>query len=764
MKLVQVTLEGALELEGTLDFPPNKIVVLYGANQQGKTNIVNAIRYAFLKEVESKRKSKLRYDDWVLPSSQEIAPTNRTARIQILFEANSVRYRLLRNISSNGRDSPVLTRLNDQHRTEERIDLPTFLRENLKAGLLDALFAPEIAGGFKRLYGRDIDESIALMFKEITTTRLLSTRFTERLERMHKGADAELSRIKADYTTCLNEMLKTCDNLKKMSEYTHLLPYQPGTTILKIEALSNALRTKVTGLKQDELLTSVDAMLTKTKTLKTLNEKLQQCPQVENSLKVLDEVTSDKEKLHGYLDTLSHVTDFKDEVGEPPTFTDSEVTTKATLAYDKFKTAKSLLQEAKHEAHKLGINLESINEEIDGCSAVVKVLRQKQRAGREEDASVTKIGQKAYTVIPIEVLREDPTFTLLNKQPIPKGADEDKREYLKQQTHRLKKLKTTAKKEKDAELHLETFVKKSRPTLSQIEEQLRIKIDELRQAIDGWRLEIANSMSAFTGEQFEIPKRIERVEEISRISNDTQREIGKKTQEYLSNLNERVSQIGLTLVSFDEHSVSKLLTELRKEKLQIPQYEKAIKFIDENKETWRVNDEAYVDYRAVPTIVSEASAVFHAFLDRCIDEKELKKAIIATFNEIITEMRHRKLIEAFPEVSTESLQVNVKYKDKEITHPAGSEKAFFSLAILTALGHYFQMPILIDEVANNLDQNNLPSFFHMALEQKSRRAIQYLLSIKQTQDFDLDGWVKAIADEVEIYELDGKKIQKKSLL
>jgi len=763
MKLIHVALEGALELEGTIGLPNNKIVVLYGANQQGKTNIVNAIRYAFLKEV-GKRKSKLRYDDWVLPSSQEIAPTNRDARIEIIFEMNNIKYRLSRNISRHGKDTSTLSRLDELGGTEERVDLANFLKENLKAGLLDALFAPEIAGGFKRLYGRDIDESIAMIFKEITATRHLSNKFMERLGRMQKAADAEIVRIKTDYTTYLTEILKTCDSLKQQAEYATLSKYEAGQTVTRIETLANVVRTKVTGLKQNELLTTVETMLTKAKMLKTLDERLQERKQIENSIEQLKEVISDKEHLHGYIETLSQVADLNDEIGAPPNFIQPDVSRKTVFVYNQFKTAKSLNEEAMQEAKKLNISLENVNETIEECSSVLKVLGQKQKAGEEKEAAVTKIGVKAYTVIPIRVLTQDPTFTVLNRQPIPKGAYEEKRKYFKQQSQKLKQLKNIAKKDKDAKQLLETFLKKSRPSLSDVEERLQTGSEELRKAIDGWQLGIANGVSAFVGEKFEIPKKIEHIEEADTLWSDAKRQIETKTKEYLSNLNERVLQIGFSITSFNEDSVRKLLTELEKEKLQIPQYEKAIDFLENTKERWRENDEAYIDFSAIPAIAEQASRVFHAVLENCIDEKDLKEAIIETFNEIIKEMRERKLIEAYPEISARELQVNVKYKDKEVTHPAGSEKAFFSLAILTALGHYFQMPILIDEVANNLDQNNLPSFFNLALEQKSRRGIQYLLSIKQTRDFDLEGWVREMADELEIYELEGKKIQKKSLI
>ena len=84
-----------------------------------------------------------------------------------------------------------------------------------------------------------------------------------------------------------------------------------------------------------------------------------------------------------------------------------------------------------------------------------------------------------------------------------------------------------------------------------------------------------------------------------------------------------------------------------------------------------------------------------------------------------------------------------------------------SLAILTALAQYFRMPILIDEVANNLDSKNLPAFFNLVVEFKSEKQLQYVLSIKETKDFDLEGWVKDIADDIVIYELKEKTIVRK---
>jgi uncharacterized protein YihD (DUF1040 family) len=42
--------------------------------------------------------------------------------------------------------------------------------------------------------------------------------------------------------------------------------------------------------------------------------------------------------------------------------------------------------------------------------------------------------------------------------------------------------------------------------------------------------------------------------------------------------------------------------------------------------------------------------------------------------------------------------------------------------------------------------------------------LQFVLSIKETRDFDLDGWVKNLADDIVVYELKGKNIERRNLI
>ena len=73
MKLGRVAFEKVMELEGSIDFPPGKTVVIYGENKSGKSNIIHALRYAFLSKV-IRGGARSGYDELKLVTGKEIAP------------------------------------------------------------------------------------------------------------------------------------------------------------------------------------------------------------------------------------------------------------------------------------------------------------------------------------------------------------------------------------------------------------------------------------------------------------------------------------------------------------------------------------------------------------------------------------------------------------------------------------------------------------------------------------------------------------------
>ncbi len=236
--------------------------------------------------------------------------------------------------------------------------------------------------------------------------------------------------------------------------------------------------------------------------------------------------------------------------------------------------------------------------------------------------------------------------------------------------------------------------------------------------------------------------------------------VARAEKYYLTKINQVLREVNVQIAEFDSRALTQASRQINEQKKELPQTEEAERLLAERKVSCGRFDEKYSDYSQVPRIADESISILEAILSKCFDETKLRGSIAATYNAIIALMHERQLIQAVAAVPPDSLRTVVKYKDKVISHPAGSEKAFYSLAILTALAHYFQTPVLIDEVANNLDSNNLKAFFELVREFKNRYSVQYVLSIKQTGDFDLGGWVRELRDEIVIHEISEKHIQK----
>jgi ABC-type molybdate transport system ATPase subunit len=96
MRFIWANFDGILELNGEVEFPQDKVLVLYGANLQGKTNLINAIRFTFLREAKRGRK-RTKYDDWALPTRQEVISDGK-ANIDVVFEHAGEYYRLHREV------------------------------------------------------------------------------------------------------------------------------------------------------------------------------------------------------------------------------------------------------------------------------------------------------------------------------------------------------------------------------------------------------------------------------------------------------------------------------------------------------------------------------------------------------------------------------------------------------------------------------------------------------------------------------------------
>lgn len=760
MRFLWASFDDILELNGEIEFPKDKVVVLYGANLQGKTNVINAIRFAFLREAKRGRR-KIKYDDWALPTRQEVVSDGK-ANIEVAFEHDGGYYKLHREISAGGRkDVPTLHILTGWPGKEVRtLDLEPFVKERLKAGLLDALFAPEIAGGFKRLYGRDIDEAISEVFKEVIAARQISSHFILRLTKLKSGAEAETARIVDAHRKYCSELLDLLKGLSKIPEFRNFRKFQPGKTFEKMEKLLEVIRTRIKSLEKDDLFLYLRDMLGKSDDLLKLREAFSEEERMKELLVEIKKATPDVGTLHNLIVAYSKITTIEDEIDKPPTFSDTKLGKKVNRIYGKLIKAQELHREAEKGVRKYDSSLETLKDSIKGLDSVITVLRSKRKIREEKQATVTKLGKIGYTVIPVKLLTEDPTFARLSDQPIPKGSEREKKSYLKTLEEKRDALSDFLKKERSSARRFNNLKKKDLVRLSELENELNIELKKMSEKVVQWANKIITQLSAFTGVSVKT-RSIESDEDVNSLLDYAKNKANKKEREYLKSLNERIQPLGLEIETFRKKEMDNVLTKLKKERLELPAYRKIRESLDSNKEEWRLLDEIYIDYNFVPKMVDKTVPLLNTIINESVDETKLKEEIANTYNEIIEKMKERKLIRAVAEMSKGSIQAQVKYKDKVITHPGGAEKAFFSLAILTALGDRFGMPILIDEVANNLDSNNLPAFFNLVAEFKNEKRLQYVLSIKETRDFDFEGWVKDIADDIAVYELKEKQILKK---
>jgi DNA repair exonuclease SbcCD ATPase subunit len=212
---------------------------------------------------------------------------------------------------------------------------------------------------------------------------------------------------------------------------------------------------------------------------------------------------------------------------------------------------------------------------------------------------------------------------------------------------------------------------------------------------------------------------------------------------------------------FNTHEMDSILWQLAEKEKGIPLYRSIWTELTRQKRAeWENNDAEYANLTYVPAVVDGLNKTLNTILANAFDEQEVIQGIQEIIVEINNKLATEGLVNSCIEMGEDSLQLSKTiYKDREITHPCGAERSFFSLATLTALARYFRLPVIIDEAANNLDKNHLRHFVSLIREFVATYNVQYILSIKETDDFPLDGWVREFADDLQIYkvEYDGNK-------
>ena len=768
MKLSRVAFEKVMELEGSIDFPPGKTVVIYGENKAGKSNIIHALRYAFLSKV-IRGGARSGYDELKLVTGKEIAPGEGVGKITVEFEHNGRQFEIRREIDRYRDNNRILSREAGGLR---ELDFVRTLNKELRAGLLDALFAPDSAMGFNHLTEKNIDAVIRELFKEIGNAKVLTRDFQGRLKKLSEGASARLTAIERDYRSLVAHLKGELKGVAvSLGDFE---TYEPGGTSGKISCTAEELKRYIDSIGKGELKEWLGEMGKRARDADAVQKLLEGSHKtIAGSFWRMAESSEDRERLGQLVGGLKEARLGSPLPPEPGGFYDAGLAKAAEEIYLRLKDAQRRYSQALSLASEENIDLKVDNPAKIKADRekVLKLLTREVVApdALKVKAFLVKISgaepqadteESVHALVPLKLMDDDPAFTRLSPEPIPDASEEQKKKYARSLGKKIANLKLICEDRDRAESFFKNEFTPLLSDLSGYSDTLTRNGQREKEKISDLVSEIGKQLRLFAGEDVEMPL-LENEGDIPPFLEAVKEVLESKKQDYREELSRKVSPVGLPAGEFNTAGIDLLLKRLAEMEKGLPRYRSVwTELTEEKRGEWQNNDAEYTDLKYVPAIAGGIEKTLDAILDNAFDEHEVIQGIKEIIVEINNRLREEDLVGSGIEMGEDSLQLaRIAYKDREITHPSGAERSFFSLAALTALARYFGLPVIIDEAANNLDKNHLRRFISLVREFAADYDVQYILSIKETDDFPLHGWVQGFADDLQVYrvEYDGKK-------
>jgi len=772
MKLARVAFENVMELEGSIDFPPGKTVVIYGENKAGKSNIIHALRYAFLSKV-FRGGARSGYDELKLVTGKEIAPPEGLGKISVEFEHNGRQFEIRREIDRYRDNNRILSR--EAGRLRE-LDFVRTLSKELKAGLLNALFAPDSAMGFNHLTEKNIDAVIQELFKEIGNAKVLTREFKERLKKLDEEAAARVSGIERDYRSLVAHLKSELKGVAvSLGDFE---TYEPGRTSGKISCAADELKRYIDSIEKGELKEWLGEMGKRARDADAVQKLVEGSHRTTaGSFRRIAEISQDRERLGQLVGGLKEARLGSPLPPEPGGFYDAGLAKAAEDIYLRLKDAQTRYSKALSLASEENIDLE-VDNPAKIKSDREKVLRLLTREVVDPDAIrvkafLVKISgaepqadseESVHALVPLKLMDDDPAFTRLSPEPIPDASEEQKKKYARSLGKKIANLKLICEDRDRAEGFFKNEFARLLSDLSGYSDTLTRNGQREKEKISDLVREIGDKLRLFARESIEMPP-LENEGDIPPFLEAVKEVMESKREDYREELNRKVSSVGLPAGEFNTGEIDLLLGRLAEMEKGLPRYRSVwTELTEKERVEWQKNDAEYADLSYVPAMAGGIERTLDAILDNAFDEHEVIQGIKEIIVEINNKLREEDLVGSGIEMGEDSLQLaRIAYKDREITHPSGAERSFFSLAALTALARYFGLPVIIDEAANNLDKNHLRRFISLVREFAADYDVQYILSIKETDDFPLHGWVQEFADDLQIYRVEynkGKKLIK----
>ena len=755
MRLTKIAFANAMELEGSIAFPEGKAVVIYGENKAGKSNIIHALRYAFLSKVIRGVGKTSGYDELRLVTGKEIAPPEGIGKIFVEFEHDGRQFEIRREIDRYRDNNRILRKDAEGFR---ELDFNKTLNKELKAGLLNALFAPDSAMGFNHLNEKNIDAVIRELFKEIGNAKVLTKDFKQRIERLNEETSARVTNIERDYSSFVARLR---DGLKEAPiDLSKFETYEPGKTSEEVSCVADELKRYIDSIEKGELRKWLEDMRNRAKDAEDVEELLTDSYQLTAiSFNKMEEISKDEEHLNLLLGELGEIKLGSPMPQKPAKFYDGELNKRASIAYQRLTDAQTCYSNALSLAQqdKIDLKIDNPARIKSDKEKVLKLLTTEFAIPAIPSATVglVKTDGSVHALVPLQLMDRDPAFTKLSPEPIPDAPEEHKREYAETLKKRIKNLKIICEDKDKAENFFSSEFTPLLTELSRYASTLMENEKKEKEKISNLVKNIHNKLFLLTQGHVEMPE-LECEGDLEPFLLSVGQILSSKESNYREEINEKLKSLGMQTGKFNTHEIDSLLGKLAEMERGLPSY-KGIwaELTRQRRDEWENNDAEYTDLTYVPAVVDGLNRTLDAILDNAFDEHEVIQGIKGIIVEINNKLIAEGLINSCIEMGEDSLQLSkTTYKDREITHPCGAERSFFSLAALTALATYFRLPVIIDEAANNLDKNHLRHFISLIREFAANYDIQYILSIKETDDFPLDGWVQGFADDLQIYRVD----------
>jgi hypothetical protein len=758
VRLAKIVFDNVMELEGSIVFPDSKAVVIHGENRAGKSNIIHALRYAFLSKVIRHGKSSA-YDELRLVTAKEIAPSEGTGRILIEFSHGGKQFIIDRQIDRYRDDNKILRKDAEGFR---ELDFNKTLDKELKAGLLDALFAPDSAMGFKHLNEKNIDAVITELFKEIGNAKVLTKDFKQRTQRLIEEASARVLEIKRDYDSFVARLK---GELKDVSlDLSNLSTYEFGKTSQKIGNIANGLKSYVDNIEKGEIKQWLVEMRKRALDVEDLEALLGKDKEIRTCFAKIKEISQDRNRLNRFMAALKETKLGGSMPPEPDNFYDAGLDQYTRAIYQKLEQAQNHHYNALNLAQQENIDLKTDNPAKikNDKERVLRLLTREISLGNASRVKVDLVKIRSeegeeivHGLVPLRLMDKDIAFTRLSPEPIPDAPEEKKREYARVLERRIKNLQNICDDKDKAESFFDfefipqiTRLGEYGTALMEGERKEEEKISELVE-------DTHRKLLLFTREHIEMPG-LDHESDLEPFLLGVRQILSRKKLAYKEAVNQRVKLLNIEIAQFDTCEIDGLLRKLGQMEKDITRYQSIWEGLTGQTRTdWENKDAEYGDLTYVPAVAGGINKVLDAIMENAFDEQEVIQAIREIIIEINDEFVAEGLVNSCIEMSEGSLQLSkTTYKDREITHPCGAERSFFSLAVLTALAKYFGLPVIIDEAANNLDKNHLRHFISLVTRFAASYDVQYILSIKETDDFPLNGWVREFADDLQIYRVD----------